>query len=579
MLTLVDGHNFRIGSSASVGQHKWDLYQADVTGLMSTTLVAIRTLSGIGSTLLIWRLVSILLSKGEITLAELCRIVGNRLPLQSRFGSRTEIWWSILTIFVVALLWPPSFASPLANSSLTWHPQKQEVRASKTSYNVNLVDTNQKFDNFQYAHLVSTVSLKAISTGVLDPGYAFADVDTTLRRYVSLDPPVPEGATGLMTLPYFNVTNIDWFDSPSTSYPDFPDGSDINNASMLQKPPDTWALGTVGFWVPKKWDLEDRLSYTPVVYEGKRNISIHVGSLWDDRPVNGGNNATIKTPCQTEYPEFGVVPDVKQYRVNTYVDDIWRRADCYMLAEVSISAGRYRQRAVDLNLLGASTGTHIVNTTIDLKTDGSLQLEPDWAVMPTLDMMTDVMRQIYQLNATSRFRKDNLNGYVRGTLKLGYDAMWSALPSIIDDSQEEILITPLESVIRADVNKARLYGWLAMNFTLQVAACIVAIAHRVGTPGLKMTRNPTLMALMMDLNEVKHFNDDGLCNAVTLGPRDKKLGTMKWKDGDNAAVSGINFDKETCGKVVLVPVRPKDESAGSSPLLSLKSFLSPSLTL
>jgi hypothetical protein len=193
-----------------------------------------------------------------------------------------------------------------------------------------------------------------------------------------------------------------------------------------------------------------------------------------------------------------------------------------MQAKVGIRAGRYRQTLVDVNLLGSSTGTHIVNATVHPR-----ELEADWAVIPALDMMTDVMRQLYILNATGQYQKNNIEGFVRGSLKLGYDATWSALPNMVDDSQEEIRIVPLESAIRAEVNKARLYGWLAMNVTQQIAAALVAIAHWVRAPGQRMTRDPTLMALMMDLDDVKYCGGDGLCNAVALSSRDKKLGRMK----------------------------------------------------
>jgi hypothetical protein len=102
--------------------------------------------------------------------------------------------------------------------------------------------------------------------------------------------------------------------------------------------------------------------------------------------------------------------------------------------------------------------------------------------------------------------------------------------------------------------------------------------YYVRTPSLKMTRDPTLMALSMELDEVKHFNDDGLCNAVTLSSRDGKLGRMKWKEGDCGAGLNMGLEKEACcGKVVLVHDNPKDESAGTIPLLPLRCPLTSDL--
>jgi hypothetical protein len=236
--------------------------------------------------------------------------------------------------------------------------------------------------------------------------------------------------------------------------------------------------------------------------------------------------------------------------------------------------------------------------------------------MPTLDLMTDVMRQLSILNTTRRYQKNNTEGFVRGSIKLGYDATWSALPDMIDDSREEIRMVPLESAIRAQVNRARLYGWLAMNFTLQIAAALVAIAHRVRAPGQKMTRDPTLQpmmgvpdalkmrpkhvalcaeapcdrlflkhccllshpfdasctptmaALMMDLDDVKHRGGGRLCSAVALGSRDKKLGKMKWKCGGGGSCEG---DDACLEKVVLVQNQADCDQTEESDLRACKS--------
>jgi hypothetical protein len=89
-----------------------------------------------------------------------------------------------------------------------------------------------------------------------------------------------------------------------------------------------------------------------------------------------------------------------------------------MLAEVSMTAGRCTKRQVDVNFNGSSTGTHIVNATIEHQ---PRELEPDWAIGTTLDLMTDTMSQIYQLNATRRFT-GNIDTFVRVTLESAYDA-------------------------------------------------------------------------------------------------------------------------------------------------------------
>jgi hypothetical protein len=169
-----------------------------------------------------------------------------------------------------------------------------------------------------WGHLVSKSSLQAISMGVLDPRYAFTATEAPeLRHYVSLNPPVPGGARGVMMMPFFNVTSVKWFDTPLDSYRDDPaDGGTLflGNATTLEAGLKAWAPGSLGFWRDVNWNTNDSLAYTDEVYEGKRNISLHVGSLWDDWPMSDGTLPTQATPCQTKYPEFEQAPDVKQFR-------------------------------------------------------------------------------------------------------------------------------------------------------------------------------------------------------------------------------------------------------------------------
>jgi hypothetical protein len=107
-----------------------------------------------------------------------------------------------------------------------------------------------------------------------------------------------------------------------------------------------------------------------------------------------------------------------------------------------------------------------------------------------------------------------------------------------------------------------------MNLMLQIAATLVAIAHHVGTPNLKMTQDPTLMALTMDLEEFKHYNGDGLYNAVSLDKQDKKLGKITWKYGGNGTSINIGVNEGSyCRKVVLECEKGRDDCSGAKPLL------------
>ncbi len=88
----VDNRNSKTGSPSSLFTS--DLYQTQVTGLISLALVIIRLLAGSCTALLVWRTIFILLDKRGITLTELVRLDNYRIPIVPQGGSRAQLLWS-----------------------------------------------------------------------------------------------------------------------------------------------------------------------------------------------------------------------------------------------------------------------------------------------------------------------------------------------------------------------------------------------------------------------------------------------------------------------------------------------------
>ena len=74
----VNDHDFKPGSPPSLFTS--DLYQTQVTGLISLALVITRLLAGLCSALLVWRTIFILPDRREMTLTELVRLGNYRIP-------------------------------------------------------------------------------------------------------------------------------------------------------------------------------------------------------------------------------------------------------------------------------------------------------------------------------------------------------------------------------------------------------------------------------------------------------------------------------------------------------------------
>lgn len=137
----VDNHNFNTGSPHSLFTS--DLYQTQVTGLISLALVIIRLLAGSCTAHVVWRTIFVLLDKRGITLTELVRLDNYRVPIIPQGGSRAQLLWSCWAATLIVLLWPSGFAAPLANSSVAWIPS---ARLSDTPTRVSLGAVGQFAD-------------------------------------------------------------------------------------------------------------------------------------------------------------------------------------------------------------------------------------------------------------------------------------------------------------------------------------------------------------------------------------------------------------------------------------------------
>jgi hypothetical protein len=539
LFVFVDGQYFWTASPPdNILTRKYGLllHQTEVSGLVSAALVLIRLVGGCGSGLVVWRLIFLLLEIKGLSIAELSLMVDLKIPIQPRFASLSQTIWSFFAIVVTLLLWPNTIAAPLANSAIGWQPSIQLVGNPAVNHTVRVLANDSDFEDLQYAERVSGIIFNATQMASRDISYAFNTSDTPPppKRYVHL-PPLPAGrGTGNVMLPYFKIAKLEWRNPPETYSLWLLDSASISE--NIPTPQNLPMLGTVSFFKEEKdkWVYENATKlYKPEVFTGKREISVLLSHMGYDTRLENGSVPNGDTPCQIDTKVFGKVPQVKQQAVHVEVADVWVATQCWMLAEITIQAGVLPDQPSDVVSLGLSNSLHSVSASLPRNTiDPSVA--PDLAVRPTLDIMTDVMRQIAALGLTEEWQRDNLDRYVKGMLTTAYYATWSALPARIKkNSNETLAITPMERVIQASVNRQRVYIWLAMNVSLSIAAALIGIAHHFTTTNTKTIRHPTLAALTMDLSEVAHQSGSGLCNAVTLNKEDHRLGRLKWKDSSD----------------------------------------------
>ena len=128
-------------------------------------------------------------------------------------------------------------------------------------------------------------------------------------------------------------------------------------------------------------------------------------------------------------------------------------------------------------------------------------------------------------------------------LTSAYYSARAAFIEQLDYSSVPLRAVELEPVVRAKIDRGRLYGWLVLNASLSCAAIIVWAVRAMTGVRSKIVREPTLAALTMDLDAVCHHKGDGLCNAVTLNRNDRKLGRLVWEDRRGDACRRVRFVK------------------------------------
>ena len=518
MAQWIDDHTFKTGAPPSLLTSA--LYQTQVTGLISLALVIIRLLAGSCSALLAWRTIFILLDKGGITLTELAHLGNYHVPIIPRGGSRFQLLWSCWAVAVVILLWPPGFAAPLANSSVAWIPS---IRLSDTNMSVSMGAVGQFADwaALLYGDMRMITVVNAASMAGKDPVYAFDSTELPLRRYFSLTQKIPANSTINLTLPYFDV-GLRWIDAASDNRsqhvgdPKYADLADLDFSIRVD--------GSVAVIRNDTWDAGKAPPQAAKTFFGTKLISIKVGNLAVSDQLPDGSAPNQTSPCPTSSVDFGKLPDVGQATVPYGSSAGWAANDCFLVAEASITAGKYKGTDCTVSPAGA---VDYMATCIVTPDPGAV--EDDWISGLALDFMSETMKYIVMLNLTHPWMHHNLDNYTTGIMTLAYHAAWSSLMERLGNASEPTTTRIAEAVVRATLDRTRICIWLAMSAMLTASALLVAVAQNVSVT--RTVRDTTLAALAMDLTKVTHSgNASGLCSAVALSKKDHKLPRLKWTD-------------------------------------------------
>lgn len=548
----IDNHEFNIGSDYSMLTFHSPLHQAQVTGLLSFSLVVVRLVAGAGSTLLVWRIIFILLENRGITLLELTRTLSLRIPTFPAIKAEKSLFWSLWATIALALMWPHGFAAPLASSSLSWIAGTK-LRSDKRTASIEKIGDFTHWSAILYSDMRAITVISAAALTANEPQYAFRSEPIQLRRYFNPSEDIPTRSRINLPVPYL-ATNLRWINATDNEKSQYAGNADYSDVSH---PLGTRATGATAIIMDGKWDPRSQMPEQPSILKTTKLVAVRLSMVPSEEELANGRRPSDKDECPEASVDFGKLPPVMQKKVpvingkgtvTTY--------DCYILAEVAITAGIYDAR--DCEVVSSNSTSQSYATCSVSRDDEAIK--EDWLHGLSLDFTSEVLKYSVLQNYSHPWISRDLETYVTGMLTMGYQASWSTLMRRLGNYTEPISFKESEPAVFVSVDRQKVYIWLSMNATLTLAAVIVYGASLKAKT--KTVRDTTLAPLTMDLSNILHKPEtSGLCTAVSLDQKDHRLPRLRWQGdirvGDDDASHAATL---CCRKVAFAqdsePVRP-----------------------
>ena len=523
LMYLIDGRNFLVHGRPDSGKidtvRTSNLYQSDVTTLLSLALVVIRSIGGAWLTLFGWRMCFCILELEGASLGQMTRMIDHRLP-PTRFLQRQA--HSIKSLFLIPLMWlvficgtPSQFITPLLTGAINWIPSVEyiepmdilSITTPGPGFRWNLLND---FENNRFYDVISASSLASLASA----DNFNRSLSPTYRRHVPSLLGVPINTTvSNITVPFFRVESLEWItsldesgddlDSPrevikdrSNPYLNFSNmnfgtglnpfayGTDVGRLTLVNTAP----------WRPAPVDNQSMRVYpTPETQQASTWVIVATQYADNCTADQSGSNA-----------KFGDISAVAHY--NPRPEDVH---GCFALARINYTAGVIDCQGCRVVLNGVVESWPSSN---QAQSDAPL---PDPLVQTAIAMMPEVLFYMEIGNASSAPTWNNLDGYTRGMLSVAFQVSWNQLATDFQGQpmSQTKYMSPFP-ILKASVTKWRVLVWYAVNLLLTVSGMIMGLVE--SWCRFKTIRDPTLATLLLDTSAIIDHDDSGLCNAISL---------------------------------------------------------------
>ncbi|KAK4231648.1 putative uracil permease [Podospora fimiseda] len=527
MIFWLDGRSFAVSGTDSADGPK-GFTQPEISTLISGCLVLSRTIGTTWQALMTWRCVFILLEKTGLSLQETSMMASWRLP-PAYWSFRSRHKFAIAVVLLLA--WPAQFVNPLASGSVSWIPSKSIYKhnlGNHTSFATPIASYQYewflRFSNVRQNLVKKSAGLASLST--LSHSLNQSSIVSPARRMsLELSQYVNGTAISNATVPFFQIEDFEWV----SDLDGLPQGimkaiKDRTSGFLsISKDPRTeyesplaqTVIGTSALLKDSVWEPPEPSTTLP---HPRKFRGIKYAAIITSRTPNDGRDLNFN--CREAKSEFDPLPPPHTMRLLNHPE--WNNhSTCYAVAKLHVTAGvvQCSQKFQSRPSLGSGYSTCLLDSSV-LTADGShLEIQDDPLVDEVMAFMPEVQAMGAALALYSNARlQGNLEAYLRNSLIQAYQGTWSALVEFFGEGSDKLVSeywTP-QLVLRAEVEKWRMWGWMGVNLLLVVAGVALIVVQNMCDG--KTVNNPVVAALMVDSWDVAKRDVRGLlCNAVDLG--------------------------------------------------------------
>jgi hypothetical protein len=406
--------------------------------------------------------------------------------LRPTFYKRNAATFLIGTFLLASIL--SGFVSPLLTGSIYWSPSSQLVNNSDPTIGPAKVlhrSFSARWESYQ-RNEASRLVIVQRAAGMV--GLAWGrDVDRGIFRRVvpSLDQLAINSTVENVTLPYFAVHNLEWISKPYESLGKHERSIETIHHKMSKLSPLGIAFSTGAVL------MTHRTNWT----NSNDSKAIHSNEkITDTRTLvlyHGFNTTAVDKSQPISSISSGLPPNM---------GILIEGGKIYSLARVTFSAGvgQCRQH----NCLVSSLST-VQNST-------PIELQPDHLTIQSLALAPLVAQLILNGNTSVPLpiNGSRINDYVEAVLVRSYAGAWNALNDFTGEWSPPLFsrYIPAWEGLRAQVDKRRLYAWLAIQLMVTfLGAIFLLIQSRSKHP---LIGNTVLAAFYLDTTTVPRSGDD-----------------------------------------------------------------------